>query len=61
MFYTGVHAPSWTLVLGRLTRVLRPLMLWCGKVILAGMNNVAHAELVAAVSNAGGLGVIGGA
>lgn len=29
-------------------------------VILAGMNAVAHARLVAAVSNAGGLGVIGG-
>ena len=29
-------------------------------VILAGMNAVAHADLVAAVSNAGGLGVLGG-
>lgn len=29
-------------------------------VLLAGMNAVAHAELAAAVSNAGGLGVIGG-
>lgn len=29
-------------------------------VVLAGMNAVAHADLVAAVSNAGGLGVIGG-
>ena len=29
-------------------------------VILAGMNAVSHADLVAAVSNAGGLGVIGG-
>lgn len=27
-------------------------------VILAGMNMVAHAELVAAVSNAGGLGML---
>ena len=29
-------------------------------IVLAGMNAVAHAKLVAAVSNAGGLGVIGG-
>ena len=29
-------------------------------IVLAGMNAVAHADLVAAVSNAGGLGVIGG-
>lgn len=29
-------------------------------VVLAGMNAVAHAELVAAVTNAGGMGVIGG-
>ena len=29
-------------------------------ILLAGMNAVAHAELVAAVTNAGGLGTIGG-
>jgi len=29
-------------------------------IILAGMNGVSHAELVAAVSNAGGMGVVGG-
>jgi len=29
-------------------------------ILLAGMNGVSHSELVAAVSNAGGLGVIGG-
>lgn len=29
-------------------------------IILAGMNGVSHAELAAAVTNAGGLGTIGG-
>ena len=29
-------------------------------ILLAGMSGVAHGELAAAVSNAGGLGVIGG-
>ena len=47
--------PSETIV----TELTRKLSLKV-PILLAGMSGVAHADLAAAVSNAGGLGVIGG-